>query len=297
MAEERRQARRARAPALRVTYESAAGEQVEADALDVSTGGIFVGSATPAPSGKRLSLEFHLASETTRWSALGRVVWTRATSTADGPAGMGVKLIDADEGLIALIERLVNSREQTIPGAGAAKMPARERTMLGIGLKEQAPASAAPIIAVAPKREKTIVGVGMAVAAPPAPIEPTAPAEPPAPVEPLLPVPSRPPAPQEAPPEAPRLVEAPEPPSAHEPPSATSTLDESVALDLVARKPREQAPISDDSLAEAGVPRRRRWRWLVLLILLALAGGGVYLARHRIPWERIRSFVASKLPR
>lgn len=312
MPEERRQARRARVPALRVIYESASGERIEADALDISTGGVFIGAATPVPSGKRLSLEFRLASDPTRYSALGRVLWTRDTDTTAGPAGMGVKLIDADESLIALIERLVDTRERTSPGAGAAKMPARERTMLGIGLTEQAAeAPATPIIAVAPKRERTIVGVGIDSATPPAPIEPLAPVVPPAPVEPERPVPSAAPMPHALPSfEVQTPLDAPEPARAPE-------LDMSIALDLIAKKPQEpkeakepreakeekereepeeQEPFSERLLVAAGVPRRRAWRWVVFLMVLVVAGGGVYLERHRIPWQRMRWYIHSKLP-
>jgi hypothetical protein len=63
---------------------------------------------------------------------------------------MGVKPIDADDAVLAAIERLVETRERTEPGVGKGSTP-----------------PPAPIIAVAPERERTLMGVGIAPEEPP----------------------------------------------------------------------------------------------------------------------------------
>ena len=331
MREERRQARRARVPGLRITYESAAGATVEADALDVGAGGVFLRSAAPLSVGQRLSLEIGLAADATRWSALGRVVWTRASDTADGPAGMGVKFIDADDAAIALIARLVETRERTDPGTGAPKMPAREPTMvgMGVGVPEKAPLAAVPIVAVAPKRERTMLGVGL-VADPPPPVEPqlppTAPVsspqveppadgwDPPASPEPSEPLVIEPSIAIELVAKRPDpLTPPPEPPAPSEPRQAAKGTEDAgrseepaaPSKDAEPRRPEEARPsppeeprpFSERSLAAAGVPRRRRWIGWVLLLLLVGGGAGVYAYRSRIPWHRMRAFVERHLGR
>jgi uncharacterized protein (TIGR02266 family) len=139
--EERRAARRAQLAGVRVTYESAAGDRVDADATDLARGGLFVRTATPLPVGKRIALEIQVVGEQAPWSALGRVVWIRERGEGDEqPPGMGVKLIDVDDAVAAGLDRLVETREPTEPGVGEpaqAPLPAvpltRERTIQGLG--------------------------------------------------------------------------------------------------------------------------------------------------------------------
>ncbi len=119
MAVERRKTRRASIPGMRVAFEAVAGELVEADVLDVSTGGLFIRTAKPVAVGKRLSLEVAAVPGIAAWTALGRVVWTRDTGTKDAPPGMGVKLIDVDDVAIATIDRAVEAREKARTGAAA----------------------------------------------------------------------------------------------------------------------------------------------------------------------------------
>ncbi|HEY8089323.1 MAG TPA: PilZ domain-containing protein [Polyangiaceae bacterium] len=277
MPEERRSARRARVPGMRVTYETASGERVDDEALDVSAGGLFVRSASPIPVGKRLSLEIRLAQGDKPWSALARVIWTRDAATDGGPAGMGVKLIDADDALIAVIERLVASREPTEPGTGGTKVPARERTVLGVGRSEEPAAAAAPIIAVASMREKTVLGVGAPAAAPAA----------------------KPPA-REPSGELPPVEgwDAPESDEAQQGQAAPAPAQEpSIAIDLVAKKPERDVPqpeASETSLAAAEVPRRGGRGWLVVVVILAVAAGALYLNRDRIP--QLRAWLGTSTP-
>jgi uncharacterized protein (TIGR02266 family) len=157
MAEERRSTHRVRISGVRVLYESAAGERIEANALDLGGGGLFVRTAAPLAVGKRISLEIEVIGETGPWSALGRVVWVREKSEGDGsPPGMGIKLIDADPAVLAALDRLVETREFTEPGVG----------------KGSTPPPAAPVIAVGPERERTLMGVGLAPETSPAPVRP-----------------------------------------------------------------------------------------------------------------------------
>jgi uncharacterized protein (TIGR02266 family) len=157
MAEERRSSHRVRISGVRVMYESADGERVETDASDLGGGGVFVRTATPLAVGKRISLEIQVVGESGPWSAIGRVIWTREKGEGDtAPPGMGVKLIDADDAVLAAIERLVETRERTEPGVG----------------KGSNPPPPAPVIAVGPERERTLMGVGLAPESPPAPLPP-----------------------------------------------------------------------------------------------------------------------------
>lgn len=145
MAEERRSAPRARISGARITYESANGDPTETDTLNLARGGLFIRTERPLAVGKRLALEIQVAGELVPWSALGRVVWIREHDEGDRrPAGMGVKLIDVEDAVVATIERLV---------AGRAHVDA------GIDSPPQ-PALVAPIVSVGGGRERTILGVG-----------------------------------------------------------------------------------------------------------------------------------------
>jgi uncharacterized protein (TIGR02266 family) len=146
MADERRGAHRVHISGVRVTYESAAAESVEADILDLGAGGVFIRTAVPMAVGKRISLEIQVIGEAAPWAALGRVVWVRQKGEGDkAPPGMAVKFIDADDTVIAGIERLVETRERTEPGVGKSKPPP----------------AVAPVVIVAPERERTLMGVGL----------------------------------------------------------------------------------------------------------------------------------------
>jgi uncharacterized protein (TIGR02266 family) len=147
MADERRSSHRVRMSGVRVSYESVAGE-VEADALDIGPGGLFVRTAAPLGVGKRISLEIQVIGEKGPWSVLGRVVWTREKGEGDqAPPGMGIKLIDADDGVVTAIEHLVETRERTEPGVGVFRSNPppppesrkREPTLSGVGPAESSP--------------------------------------------------------------------------------------------------------------------------------------------------------------
>lgn len=107
MPEERRTARRAILPGVRATFEGATGQKQQADVPNLGSGGVFLQTESPVPAGKRLSLEIHVIGQPAPWSALGRVAWARWLAGDEGPAGMGVKLIDIEDEVSAAIEELV----------------------------------------------------------------------------------------------------------------------------------------------------------------------------------------------
>jgi len=162
MSEERRGGRRTPISGVKVTYESASGEQIEAEVLDLASGGVFIRTDAPLSVGKRIAVDLNVVGEPAPWSALGRVVWVRAAAEPGRPAGMGVKLIDMDDATLQAIERLVETREPTAPGVG-----------------DVSPVVVAPVIEAAPPgRERTLLGVGMG-SEPPPPAEVKAPEPPP----------------------------------------------------------------------------------------------------------------------
>ncbi len=125
MADERRSARRARISGVRVTYESATGDRVEADAYDVARAGLFVRAAKPLATGKRIALEIQVVGEPELGRRSAELVWTRDTGDGELPPGMGVKLIDIEDSAAAAIDRLVErrERERTEPGVGERPAP------------------------------------------------------------------------------------------------------------------------------------------------------------------------------
>jgi hypothetical protein len=161
-------------------------------------------------------------------------------------------------------------REKTEPGAGEAKPPSRERTVLGVAPPASATAPTAPIVTVRPGRERTILGMGDASASPdPAPKAGAMQAEKSIAVD--LVVKKR----EVAPPSPEPELSWPEPPQLVEPSLAETSEDE---------MPETEPP----------EPRRRRrlWPW-VLLLLLAAAAAVVYLKRDRIPWWTLRARAAA----
>jgi hypothetical protein len=172
MSDARRAARRARLPGIQVIYESATGERHQATVVDLSRAGLYISSANPLPIGKRLSLEIQPIGEPRAWSALGRVVWVRDADDGDErPAGMAVKIVDAEDDVVAAIDRLLEAREPTQRGLGSGDtiLPLRprapsnpsagEKTMLGVAPDATA-VPAAPIAIAAPGRDPMLAGVG-----------------------------------------------------------------------------------------------------------------------------------------
>ena len=285
MADERRSARRARIPRARVIYESATGDEVEAVALNIGRGGLFIRTANPLAVGKRLSLEMQVAGELAPWSALGRVVWVRVHDEGAGrPAGMGVKLIDVEDSVCDAIDRLVARHGEAAPEVGDPSALGREQTARGITPPQPAPV--APIVSVTPSRERTMLGVGLVGASVPEVTRARVEAEAAAlefaraPVEVDDPL-------AEARHEEAHHDEAP-----HDVPAER---EHSIAIDLVGKREVRQSnpPVADepptwrhepptheqavDASEPPAVERPRRGRWLVVALVLAAAGGAAYV--------------------
>jgi uncharacterized protein (TIGR02266 family) len=260
MADERRGTKRAPISGVRVTFEGATGARIDADVLDLASGGLFIRTDAPLSVGKRIALDLSIVGEPGPWSALGRVVWSRPAAEPGRPAGMGVKLIDVDDSTLEAIERLVDTREPTAPGVGSKPGDALP------------PVKATPVIVVpppaAPERERTLMGVGLSTeAAPPLALSPTPPpavAASEAVTEPIHP---RPPPPPPAPPGLER--------------------EQSVAIDLVTPKKEASPPPAPVSapLAPVAPPQSIPPRadpagsapWVVIVLLLVVAGIAAYV--------------------
>jgi Tfp pilus assembly protein PilZ len=242
MAEERRKVRRVRVTDVKATYESATGERLHADVFDLGKGGLFLKASRPLPMGKRLSLEIKVAGESSTWSALGRIVWTRLVSAGpERPAGMGVKLIDVEDAVLDAIERLVEARAATDRGiTPSASPPPRPRT-------------------AAPVRERTVLGLGLSAGAIPRSKSPMP--------RPVAPVPSMPVAsPAAAPIAATPIIpigspapHAPQPPRAatdgNGPDESLGEREASVPIELVSMKSSSRPPAAAMPVREQAAPR------------------------------------------
>jgi uncharacterized protein (TIGR02266 family) len=278
-----------------VAFESASGEVHEADVANLSREGLFVGSATQVPVGKRLSLDIKVAGEPAPWAALGRVVWVRQTADGDAlPAGMAVKFIDVDDVVVAAIDRLIEARERTEPGLGEKaaprprERPLREKTMLGVGgfgvpspaaptappaspvpapepKAASLPLPATPAVPFVPSRERTVLGIGRDALG-----DDTR--------EPSLAI---------------DLVAKKPPSKAPPPPTPEEPLAEALPAPVVeppiehapAQAMREPQPVEppEPSLSEAAVPKRSSGvGWWLLLIALIGGGAACYVFRDQL---------------
>jgi molecular chaperone DnaK len=114
-----RTSRRVQIPLITVRYPMAPAEFVVGDALDLSQGGMFIKASRPLPVGRLIPFEIRVVAEALPLTAVGRVMWTRATPGCRNlPTGMGVQFIDIDRRSHDVIRSLVSVREQTIYGLG-----------------------------------------------------------------------------------------------------------------------------------------------------------------------------------
>jgi uncharacterized protein (TIGR02266 family) len=113
MTQDTRKDRRVKIVSLNVRYKSATVDEfIENHSHDVSKGGIFIKTANPFPPGTLLKFEIRLSGDQAVIAGVGRVVWKRdsASSTADRPAGMGVKFIKVDDSSKQTIDKLVTTK-------------------------------------------------------------------------------------------------------------------------------------------------------------------------------------------
>jgi uncharacterized protein (TIGR02266 family) len=145
MPDERRTARRAILPGVQATFEGATGERQQADVPNLGRGGLFLQTDSPVPTGKRLSLEIHIVGQPAPWSALGRVAWARWLADDDGPAGMGVTLIDVEDDVSGALEALVERLSPLEPPPIVPDAPPSRPRVPGAG-----PLPPAPAVFIAP---------------------------------------------------------------------------------------------------------------------------------------------------
>jgi uncharacterized protein (TIGR02266 family) len=112
MNQDTRKDQRVKVVSLQVRYKSATVDEfIENHSHDVSRGGIFVKTPSPFVPGTLLKFEIRLAGDVSVIVGVGRVVWKREPNvegtTAERPAGMGVKFIKIDDASRAIIDRLV----------------------------------------------------------------------------------------------------------------------------------------------------------------------------------------------
>lgn len=74
--------------------------------LNLSRGGLFVETTTDLPIGAPLTLSLQ-APDAGRVTIAGEVEWRRAEADEHGPAGLGVRFVQLDDTLGAVIDRLV----------------------------------------------------------------------------------------------------------------------------------------------------------------------------------------------
>ena len=171
MSNESRKDPRAKFPGVRAKYERADGAASDDEVRNLGRGGLFIVTTTPLAVGKLVHVEIFLPNDATPLGATGRVIWIREIAVnEDRPAGMGVKLIDVDEGALEVISRMLRERVPSVYPPGAA--PTRERTIMGVGLPAPEPEVKA--------RRETIAGIAPEAAPPPSPAPaPVAKSEPP----------------------------------------------------------------------------------------------------------------------
>ena len=187
MTQDTRKDRRVKIVSLNVRYKSATVDEfIENHAHDVSRGGIFIKTANPFPPGTLLKFEIRLASDQAVIAGVGRIVWKRDAGTTSGerPAGMGVKFIKIDEPSKAIIDRLVNTKDDAGKsfegGDEAAQPPARTRStpparnpssggspvagpasQRAPAARSVTPAAGTPAVAGPPlNRKATMIGIG-----------------------------------------------------------------------------------------------------------------------------------------
>lgn len=105
------------------TKSASHGEFTNQVAHDISTGGLFLRTDSPLPPGTLLRMDFPLGSEAaaegangSRAHGVGRVVWIRTpdNSSAEKPAGMGIKFVRVDEPSREMVEAFVEQHGSTL---------------------------------------------------------------------------------------------------------------------------------------------------------------------------------------
>lgn len=112
-------------------------EFVEEECVDLSSGGMFIKSKAPAPTGTLLKLECDLDGGKATMRAVARVVWLREKDNGDEPRGMGVKFVKLEPGgreLIAQVLERVGGDEGAGPQARSSNPPPLGRAPSAVSL-------------------------------------------------------------------------------------------------------------------------------------------------------------------
>jgi uncharacterized protein (TIGR02266 family) len=103
-------------------------EYVEERCYDLSSGGMFIESNTPAPAGTLIKLECDVNQGAGTLRGVARVVWLREQEGDGQPRGMGVKFLKLEPGSRELIMELLGERASLPP---AESIPPSRRSWAG----------------------------------------------------------------------------------------------------------------------------------------------------------------------
>ena len=174
MVQDTRKDPRAKVLTMTVRYKSATVDEfIEHHSHDVSRGGIFIKTPSPFPPGTLLKFEIRISEDKAIMGGVGRVVWKRESTqtTADRPAGMGVKFLKIDESSRKIIDQIIQAKGD-VPSAydqsdNADKAPpsSLETPSLGSSPSSVLPSSVAPSSASPSlfSRKATQIGLGAMV--------------------------------------------------------------------------------------------------------------------------------------
>ena len=143
--------------ALRARYRSPATfEYVQEACCDVSVGGMFIKSDSPAAAGTLLKLECETDTEGAKIRGVARVVWLREAPNEHGPSGMGVKFVKLESGskdLIShLVQRLADQGVHARSISGAPEAGRQAPSIVGSAAPGAAPTASGAPASGAPSR-------------------------------------------------------------------------------------------------------------------------------------------------
>ena len=143
---------------VRLSYGSV-DEFVDRFATNLSRGGVFIRTRSPKPPGTQVAFELKLSTGETVVKGLGTVLWSRAEDPHSNPPvapGMGVQFTDLDEPSRALIEQVMEHREQRGVAPGASQAAPVAPRLERVPTPTRAPAPLIPAVPPAPTRTPVI---------------------------------------------------------------------------------------------------------------------------------------------
>lgn len=91
---------------IMVAYE-ADNRKVTMFCSNLSVGGVFVETTTPAPVGSKLEISFALPNGMESFSVHSKVIWHRVDASGEQPPGMGLEFENVDEKTSGLIKKAI----------------------------------------------------------------------------------------------------------------------------------------------------------------------------------------------